>query len=735
MPIGSEKLKEFYVHYRTTSDLRGSRRIKGELRNVSRTSKRTKTDFVGLRKEAAKLGRGFLVLTTAAGGTALALGRLASRADVYRQQMEGLVGLAPKTAMAFSKAATDIAATYGKTLEEVGAAFYSTTSAGYRGQQAENIVLGSAQASAAGLGTVAEVAKLLTLSLSVFKDDGLEAAEALDKLAAGARQANFDGNALGAILPSLGLSSKQLSIDFGELTGLSAALSKQMANAGEAGTALESLLQTLIAPAEMGRKTLDKMGLSVQDLYNKIADEGLLAGLALLEQTMRDNTDTTAEYGAVLDKIITRKESKRAYAALIGDMEQARSIVAEVSGATGTLDEALKPVRQGTNELYRNLKIIGAELGEGFLPMIDRTSRSLGNMAQWLNKSGEGVKQLLTAFVSGRALLGWGITPENLATPTNQPTGSGVTPHGRTASNTPKPTNPNPRAYTFEWDQTSGAWRLKDKSVPAQVAADPVAAGRRVARPRVRPIPVLGEQRFGVGSLAPGDLHGREFDFRFKTWRLEREAAEEIAAASRRAADGLLNMGDQVAFFLNKVGLGGPASALRGAIGGIDAVRGGIGAFKDAKAHISKAGGIGSLLASNGPMIAVAGAATAIFGFLKIRAARREKREQRRRQEQVRMHYETLRALNPYSNMRGQSLGNIGRYWHGGGFENVFVGNTSGPPSAAPAFAPAGRASAQIQAPVNITVNPSPGMNEQDLARMVSRELGMVFRQTASDFG
>ena len=111
---------------------------------------------------------------------------------------------------------TDISAKFGRNLNEVGQAFYSTTSAGYRSQEALDIVEGSAKGAATGLGSVAEVSKVLTLSLSVFKDDGLQAGQALDVLTAAARSANFEANALAGVLPELGLFAKGLGIDFAE---------------------------------------------------------------------------------------------------------------------------------------------------------------------------------------------------------------------------------------------------------------------------------------------------------------------------------------------------------------------------------------------------------------------------------------------------------------------------------------------------------------------------------------
>ena len=727
MPIGSETLKEFYIRYKTTSDLRGAKDTKRELKDVGTVSKRTGRDFRQLRQTMLRASRAFVTMGVAIGGTALAFGTLASKADVFRQQMVGLVGLAPKTAAAFSKAATRIAATYGRTLEEVGRAFYATTSAGYRGGQAEGIVTGAARGAAAGLGTVDEVTKLLTLSLSVFKDDGLEAADALDKLAAGARQANFDGNALGAALPQLGLFAKGLGIDFGETTGLLAAMSKQIANAGEASTALQSLFRGLSAPSEQGRKALAGLGIEVQDLHDRIAEDGLLAGIQLLDGALKESVGTGAAYAAELQKILARVESQTAFKALIGDLETANKIIGEVTGATGTLDEALGPVLHGTSELRNQFKTIGAELGQGLIPQIDALSRALGRLAEKMVENRPAVRAFFSSLLNPMGSMGF---------------------FGRGGSGRAGPPSPGapPRYTQAQLDeleeenrrQAEGRLLTGGSLFDQPVAAVPTGGGGTARRrPVIIPGSAVGSAglaRFGVAGASVGGLRSASAAMienrRIRVMQMQEQVAQRLAYAGDRAVDSLLGFGDHLIRFFDAVGLRGVGSGIHTAVSTIDAVRSGIDAYdktKETIKDIGKAGPVG---------IAIATAAVGIFAFLKIRSKRREKREQERQRQQQRYHLETLRALNPYRSVRGQSLGNIGRYWSGGGFDDVYLGGGSGgPPGEGPGMASMGGGQTMVQAPVTITVNASPGMDEAMVAHQVQQKLTAVFRQTAADFG
>ncbi|MDE2725488.1 MAG: phage tail tape measure protein, partial [Gemmatimonadota bacterium] len=401
MPIsssGGERLKRFYVEYSTRSDTTDVKRLQAELVKLQGQTKRTEGKFERLGRRAGRLGNVMLGLSGALAGSAIGFGKLASRTDKFRQQMIGLVGLSPEVAGQFKAAGATIAATFGRDIDEVQSAFYSVTSAGYRSREALDIVERSAQGATAGLGTVAEVSKLLTLSLSVFKQDGLEAGDAMDKLAAGARQANFDGNALGAVLPQLGIFAKGLGVDFGETTGLMAAMSKQIGNAGEAATALQSLFRGLAAPSAQGRKALRDMGIEVQELHDLISEEGLIAGVEFLDQSIRDAVGSGAAYGETLQKVLARIESQTAFRALTSDVEGFSQIVAEVTGASGTLAESLDPVKMGTAEVMNQFKTLGSMVGEVLLPTIDRLGRRLADVQKWMAENADTV-QGLAGFV------------------------------------------------------------------------------------------------------------------------------------------------------------------------------------------------------------------------------------------------------------------------------------------------------------------------------------------------
>ena len=154
------------------------------------------------------------------------------------------------------------------------------------------------------------------------------------------------------------------------------------------------------------------MNLSVQDLRDTIRDEGLIAGVEKMDEALSNAFGKgTAEYQINLRRILGSVEAMKAYETLIGDPELYAQIVEDVKNSTGALDEAYAAMRHGTTELLNNLKGLGAELGEGLLPTVDRFSRKIGELTMYLNEN-EGAARFLTNFLFKGltpALLGVGV--------------------------------------------------------------------------------------------------------------------------------------------------------------------------------------------------------------------------------------------------------------------------------------------------------------------------------------
>ncbi|MDE2698676.1 MAG: hypothetical protein OXI23_07400, partial [Gemmatimonadota bacterium] len=283
------------------------------------------------------------------------------------------------------------------------------------------------------------------------------------------------------------------------------------------------------------------------------------------------------------------------------------------------------------------------------------------------------------------------------------------------------------------------------------------------------------------------------------------EATEGITDSMHKAQAAILSFSTHLGNVFDALGMGEVGKGLQAGIGALETVRGGIHAGKQVKSALfgsgDKAGLLGSLGsgAAAGPLLPLVGIAGGIFAFMKIRAARRAKREKRRHQEQMRLQYETIRALNPYNRFKGVSIGSIGRYWSDRVTDDLRVGGGTGGSgkvdrsrdgdddigrkqdapviklpdfgisdgqidtgkpgmvdqmsdlggrmdtggverSGIPERIDTGTAThitknARISISAPITVNASEGMSARDVANQVSRQLQNTFRQAAHDIG
>ena len=781
--MAKETLKNFYIRYNTTADLKGTRQVKGELKDVQGESKKTGRSFKGFAKSAGTVATAVAAAGVAIGGLIAKFASLASEADKSRQQMIGLVGLSPQVAAMFSSEATKIASKYGQSVSGVGDAFYAVTSAGYRGAEAIQIVDAASKGALIGLGETDDIVKLLTLSLQVFKDDGLTASEALDQLAGAARAANADADALGGILPALGVHAKNLGIDFGETAALAAVMTKSVKDVGEIRTQLQGLFLSFNQASTV--KELENLGIPLQEFHDLIREDTLSA-LELLETTLRDKFGDTSEYGIALQKLFPRVQAKSAFQVLVGDLEGGKEIVDQVANSLGTTDDAMKSVMMGTAELREQFKTLQTTIGTAFLPMMDNLAKKMGETTDWFTSADESAVEFrdsidtlansLENLTSVMFKLGkrWQMfTKYSGASFIGQYTSFlalGDYLEGDFSRITGKPKGPaqtTPTGIPF----VPFSPFIEEESTPTTTTpTTPVVTS--TARPIRAPITFTGTGSVGVRETRAFNLGSnnipsqlQELDW-FRGIVLASREAEFMAEALRQSTDALLDFGDELAGVLSNAGLGGAGRALSSVTGAFDTARSVGGAFKAAQRAVDTQGGIDNIvsgaLSSAGPLGIIAGGVTLIGGLFKTFSRRSEKRAKRQLEEQQRQSALLAASLNPYRGLRGQSLGDIGKYWTGGGFNSMMISGSTGrsesigmreerlfhpigiiqtdpnslfPSSVNTQMPSAFTGSTKVEAPISITVNASPGMDESAVAREVQSKLTQQFRQTVADFG
>ena len=293
-----------------------------------------------------------LSVGAAIGGIGLTLG-IAGRAiwqfgqesiDVFKRietgmsTIEGLVGISSEQLQAWVPDMQAIRKETGRTMGELTAGLYDVTSAGLRGDVAMETLRISAMGSAAGMGETRVIADLLTSAINAWGPAALSAAQAGDDLAKAVELGKLPADALAGSMGSLIPIASAMGLEFGEMAGLMAAMSRTGTNAETAAVQLGQVLSLLLKPGKEAQKTLAEFGFTADELRDRVAQEGLLPVLQDLKDAFGDNEEQIA-------KVFPNIRALRGVFDLLGPNLAANvAIINDMNNSTGKLGEAFSEV-------------------------------------------------------------------------------------------------------------------------------------------------------------------------------------------------------------------------------------------------------------------------------------------------------------------------------------------------------------------------------------------------------
>jgi len=302
-------------------------------------------------------------------------------------KIENLVGITGDTLNSFKQSVKDVSATTGQSQQELSEALFTVTSAGLRGAEATEVLEASAKASAIGLGDTQQVAQALTGVLQAYAKEGLTAAKATDTLTAIVREGNLEAEALAPTLGRVVGIASQLGISFEEVGANIATFTRLGVPAEEAVVGLRGIMTTFLQPTQEAEKALGTLGISADDLRQKVGKEGLQSTLAFLMESFKGNDAALASvFGNV-----------RALSAVLGTAgaqgETYAQVLNNIENATGIVDEGFKNVSQSSGFKFKqtlnSLRNAGIELGAALLPLVT-------NITQFVTKSINAFRDLST---------------------------------------------------------------------------------------------------------------------------------------------------------------------------------------------------------------------------------------------------------------------------------------------------------------------------------------------------
>ena len=244
-----------------------------KLRSFERGVGRTRQKLEALSGAAFRIGT---ALTGAATGAVIGFAAFESELAKIR----GLVGVSQETINSWKDDLTAISRETGQAPVELAKALFFVTSAGLRGSAAIDILRQSARASAAGLGEQTTIVDLLTSAMNAYGPEVLSATKATDSLTEAVRLGKLEpaslAGAMGRVLPI----ASAMGVQFNEVAGLLAAMSRTGTTAEEGVTQLNAVMNGILNPAQGAEKALAGVGLTFANLRKVVQRRRAVRGLA-----------------------------------------------------------------------------------------------------------------------------------------------------------------------------------------------------------------------------------------------------------------------------------------------------------------------------------------------------------------------------------------------------------------------------------------------------------------------
>jgi TP901 family phage tail tape measure protein len=348
-------------------------------------------------------------------GAGVAIGKTGMDFETTMSRIDGLVVQDTAMVKDWEKQIIALGPATGKGPNELAKGLFFVASAGFRGQEAMDVLTYSAKASAAGLGETEDVAGALTSAMTAYSKSGLTAADATDVLVAAVREGKMEPAELAGVLGPLIPLASNMEVEFGDLAGTLAVMTRTNGDAAGSATALRGVLSALTKPTKQAEETLAEVGLSAAGLRRQIREEGLLATLQTMAGAFGDNEEAMA-------RVFPNIRGLTGVLNVLGqDSEATAASIDSVRNATGALDYAFDAATDTTqfkmNQAIAELKTLMVDMSSAVLPiavsMFEGLRDVLSSVAGWWASLSEGqqefaVKAALVVAAIGPALLIFG---------------------------------------------------------------------------------------------------------------------------------------------------------------------------------------------------------------------------------------------------------------------------------------------------------------------------------------
>ena len=321
-----------------------------------------------------------------------------------------------QSGMTFDKSMSQVAATMGKTVDEIDdlrefakkmgseTAFSASQAAdalnymalaGYDAETSMNMLPNVLNLAASGGMELARASDMITDTQSALGLSLSQTAELVDKMAKGASKTNTSVSQLGDAMLTVGGTAKMLSGGTTELATALGLLADNGTKGAEGGTALRNIILSLSAPTDKAAAALEDLGVQAFDNNGKMRD--LQSIFSDFNSALSDMTD--AEKTQTLNSIFNKVDLKSVNALLATSTDRWKEVSNAIDNAAGSAEEMAKTQ---LDNLSGDITIFNSALEGAQIALSDKLTPTLRKFVKF---GTDGLSRLTTAF-NEKGLLG-----------------------------------------------------------------------------------------------------------------------------------------------------------------------------------------------------------------------------------------------------------------------------------------------------------------------------------------
>lgn len=360
-------------------------------------------NWSNLQRSAADMGSSLtskVTLPIVAAGTAMVV--MATNFDNTFAQMRQTAGVAESEVEGLKDSVLELSGATGRGPQELAESLLLIRSSGFAGAAALDVLEMAAKGAAAGMGETRELANALTNVIAGYGQENITAAQAMDVLTASVQEGKAEAAEMAPQFGRLVPLASQLDVQFHDVAGALAFMTRQTGDAAQSSTALQGILSKLFKPSLQGKEALEGIGMSVRDLHQQLGQDGLLKTLV----SLRDELGME-QFGLLFDDV----QALNGAIQLTGSgMKEAEAVIAAVTDSAGKADEAFgkwaESMGAKNSIAFAKLQAGAIQLGDQLAPTVAEIISFLGELVSIVADLPEPMQKAIIAFAALAAAAG-----------------------------------------------------------------------------------------------------------------------------------------------------------------------------------------------------------------------------------------------------------------------------------------------------------------------------------------